>query len=376
MSSHIPRGVDVAAAWSWRFLVIVVATGVLGWLVSYLRVVVIPVVVALLVAALLATAVNRLHKGRLGRGPATGIVVLGSLLFIGSLLTLVGQQIVDGFSDLSQQVVRGLQQIETWVKTGPLDLSDAQISSLLNQAQEAIASSNEQIVSSATTLGTALGQIVAGFFIVLFALIFFLYDGERIWGFLVRLFPRQSRDRVDSSGRVAWTSLTAFVRATVVVALVDALGITLAALLLSVPLAVPIGVLVFLGSFVPIVGALVSGFVAVIVALVAQGPVVALLMLGAVLLVQQLESHILQPFLLGRAVSVHPLAVVLAVSAGVLVAGIVGALVAVPLVASLNAMARHLAGPDEPAEPEPGEPEPDEPEPGEELEAEEAEPLA
>jgi putative heme transporter len=352
MSSPIPRGVDVAAAWSWRFLVIVVATGVLGWLVSYLRVVVIPVIVALLLAALLASAVKRLHHGRLGRGPATGIVVVGSLLFLGALLTLIGQQIIDGFSDLSEQVVRGLQQIERWVKTGPLNLSDAQISSLLNQAQETITSSNEQIVSSATTLGTALGQIVAGFFIVLFALIFFLYDGERIWSFLVRLFPQHSRERVDSSGRVAWTSLTSFVRATVIVALVDALGITLAALLLGVPLAAPIGVLVFLGSFVPIVGALVSGFVAVIVALVAQGPVVALLMLGAVLLVQQLESHILQPFLLGRAVSVHPLAVVLGVSAGVLVAGIVGALVAVPLIASLNAMVRHLTAAGEPEVPE------------------------
>ncbi|MDQ4084357.1 MAG: AI-2E family transporter [Actinomycetota bacterium] len=346
MSSPIPRGIDVAAAWSWRFLVIVLATGVLGWLLSYLRVVVIPVVVALLLSALLTAAVDRLHHGRLGRGPATGIVVVGTLLFLGALLTLVGQQIVDGFSDLSEQVVKGLEQIEAWVKTGPLSLSDAQLSSLLNSAQDAVTSSNERIVSSATTLGTALGQLVAGFFIVLFALVFFLYDGQRIWTFLVRMFPARARERVDSSGRIAWTTLTAFVRATVVVALVDALGIMLGAVVLGVPLAVPIGVLVFLGSFVPIIGALVSGVVAVIVALVAQGPVIALLMLAAVLLVQQLESHILQPFLLGRAVSVHPLAVVLAVSAGVLVAGIVGALVAVPIVASLNAVARHLTGRD------------------------------
>jgi putative heme transporter len=352
MNSPIPRGVDIAAAWSWRFLVIVVATGVLGWLLSYLRVVVIPVVVALLLAALLTAAVNRLHHGKLGRGPATGIVVVGSLVFLGALLTLVGQQIVDGFSDLSEQVVKGLQQIEVWVKTGPLNLSDAQLSSLLNSAQDAVTSSNERIVSSATSLGTALGQLVAGFFIVLFALVFFLYDGQWIWQFVVRMFPRYARDKVDSSGRVAWTSLTAFVRATIIVAFVDALGITLAAVVLSVPLAVPIGVLVFLGAFVPIVGALVSGFVAVIVALVAQGPVVALLMLGAVLLVQQLESHILQPFLLGRAVSVHPLGVVLAVAAGVLVAGVVGALVAVPVVASLNAVVRHLTDPEPAASPE------------------------
>ncbi|MGH3366200.1 MAG: AI-2E family transporter [Nocardioidaceae bacterium] len=349
MSSTIPRGVDVAAAWSWRFLAIVLATGVLGWLLRYLSVVVIPVVIALLMAALLTPVVNRLHRGKLGRGPASGIVMVGGLAFLGAALTLVGQQIVDGFSDLSKQVVKGLQQIEDWLQRPPLSLSDAQLTSLLNQAQGAITSSNEAIVSSATSLGTTLGHLVAGFFIVLFALFFFLYDGARIWRFLAHLFPRAAHDKVDSSGHVAWASLTSFVRATVVVAFVDALGIMIAAFALSVPLAFPIGVLVFLGAFVPIVGALVSGFVAVIVALVAHGPVVALLMLGAVLLVQQLESHILQPFLLGRAVSVHPLAVILAVAGGVLVAGIVGALVAVPVVASLNAVARHLAGSSEPA---------------------------
>lgn len=346
MSSSIPRGVDVAAAWSWRVLVIGAAGYVLIRVLGYLSVVVVPVVIALLLAALLAPAVNRLHWGKLGRGAATGLVVVSTLVFLGASLTLVGQQIVDGISDLSLQVVQGLRQIENWLRTGPLGLSDAQLTSMLEQAQDAVATSNEQIVASATSLGTALGHIVAGFFIVLFSLFFFLYDGERIWRFVAGLFPVASRDRVDSSGRVAWTSLTAFVRATVIVALVDAIGIVLVALVLGVPLALPIGVLVFLGAFVPIVGALVSGFVAVIVALVAQGPVVALLMLGGVLLVQQLESHVLQPFLLGRAVSVHPLAVILGVASGVLIAGVVGALVAVPIIASLNAVVRHLTNPE------------------------------
>jgi predicted PurR-regulated permease PerM len=359
MSPQIPRGVDVAAAWAWRFLVIGLAAGVLGWLMRYLSVVVIPVIVALLLAALLVPVVNRLHHGRLTRGPAAGIVLVGGLLFLGAGLTLVGQQVVDGFNDLSDQVVRALQQIEEWLRTGPLNLSDQQLTRLLDQARDAVTSSNEQLVSSATTVGTALGNFVAGFFIVLFSLFFFLYDGERIWTFLTRLFPRNARQRVDSSGRVAWTSLTSFVRATVVVALVDALGIMLIALLLGVPLAFPIGVLVFLGAFVPIVGALVSGSVAVLVALVAQGPLIALLMLGGVLLVQQIESHLLQPFLMGRAVSVHPLGVILAVAAGVLVAGVVGALVAVPVVASLNAVVRHLAGPDADEPPEVAEAEAD-----------------
>jgi predicted PurR-regulated permease PerM len=166
----------------------------------------------------------------------------------------------------------------------------------------------------------------------------------------VRLFPRAARTRADSSGRVAWFSLTRFVRATVLVALVDAIGIGLIAYLLNVPFAFAIGVLVFISSFIPMVGATLSGAVAVLVALVAQGPVVALFMLLGVVAVQQIESNVLQPFLLGRFVSLHPLGVLVAIGCGILIAGVAGALVAVPLVAALNAVALHLA---EGAAPEP-----------------------
>lgn len=343
MSTPIPRGVETTAAWSWRFVVIVLALAVLGLLIAYLRLLVIPLAVALLIAALLAPAVNRAQRGKIGRGAAAAIVVLGTLLLLGGALTLIGQQIAQGFANLSDQVIAGLEQIQEWVRTGPLGLSEAQLDDLLAEAQGAVSSSNTQIVQSVTSVGATLGHVVAGFFLVLFALYFFLYDGRGIWVWLVRLFPATARARVDSSGLVAWASLTSFVRATVIVAFVDALGILVVALILQVPLALPISVLVFVGAFVPIVGAAVSGFVAVIVALVAHGPIVALLMLGGVVLVQQLESHVLQPFLLGRAVSVHPLAVILAIAAGLLIAGIIGALVAVPLVASLNAVAQHLA---------------------------------
>jgi predicted PurR-regulated permease PerM len=178
---------------------------------------------------------------------------------------------------------------------------------------------------------------------VLFSTYFFLADGERIWAWVVRLAPRAARARIDSSGRVAWVSLTQFVRATVIVALVDALGIALVAAILGVPFVLAIGVLVFLGSFVPMIGATIAGTVAVLVALVDQGPITALLMLGGVILVQQIEGHILQPFLMGRWVSLHPLGVILAIGCGVIVAGIAGALVAVPLAAVVNAVVQHLA---------------------------------
>jgi putative heme transporter len=206
-----------------------------------------------------------------------------------------------------------------------------------------VTSSNKEIVSRLTEVTTAVSHILAGLFIVLFGTYFFLADGNRIWAWVVRIFPRAARARADSSGRIAWTSLTAFVRATVLVAFTDALGIMIVAAVLRVPFVFAIGVLVFIGAFIPMIGALLSGSVAVLVALVDRGPVVALVMLGGVVAVQQLEAHVLQPFLLGRLVSVHPLAVIVAIAAGVLLAGIAGALVAVPFVAAMNAVVLHLS---------------------------------
>jgi predicted PurR-regulated permease PerM len=304
---------------------------------------VLPVVIALLLAALLVPVVEVLHRARLPRGVASLLVVLGAIGLLVLLLTFAGQQIAQGANDLAKQVVSGLEQIRVWLKTGPLHASDSQINAYIKSAQDAVTTSNEQIVSRLTEVGTALSHIVAGFFIILFATYFFLADGNRIWSWVVRIFPRASRERADSSGRIAWTSLTAFVRATVMVAFTDALGVMLVAAILQVPFVFAIGVLVFIGAFIPMIGALLSGSVAVLVALVAQGPVVALIMLGGVVAVQQLEAHVLQPFLLGRLVSVHPLGVIVAIAMGVLVAGIAGALVAVPLVASLNAVVLHLA---------------------------------
>ena len=212
------------------------------------------------------------------------------------------------------------------------------------QARDQLSANSEEIVSRALEATATAGEIVTGAVLTLFALAFFLYEGEKIWAWLVALFPGGARERIDTAGRAGWRTLTAYVRATIVVATADAVGIGVGAALLGVPLAIPLGVLVFLGAFVPIVGALVSGSVAVLVALVALGPVQALIMLAIVVGVQQVESHLLQPFVLGRAVSVHPLAVVLAIGAGLIAAGIVGALFAVPLVAVGNTVSHSLRG--------------------------------
>ena len=316
----------------------------LGWVISYLSEVVIPVLVAVLLSALLVPVVRALQRLRLPRGPASGVTVVGTIVVVSGLLTLAGAQISSGFSNLSTQVGEGVRQLRDLAR-GNLGITDQQINAAVERAKETFTSGGD-LAGRATSVGTSAGHFVAGMIIALFATFFFLYQGEQIWAWVVRLLPRRARAKTDSSGRRAWLSLTAFVRATVIVAAVDAVGIALGALILGLPLVPAIGILVFISSFVPIIGAVLSGAVAVLVALVSQSVWVALIMLGVVLAVNQLESHVLQPFLLGRAVSVHPLAVILAIAAGVTIAGIVGALLAVPCAAVANAVVNHLAGND------------------------------
>jgi putative heme transporter len=355
--AQVPWGVDLAAAWAWRFLVIVAAGYVVFRALGFFAVIALPLAVALLIAALVSPVVRGMNRVGVPHRLAAGFVVIGGIAFVALLLTFAGQQVAQGASDLADQVVEGLDEVRNWLQTGPLNATDSQINDVIQSAQDAIARQTQEggALSRLTEFGTAVGHVVAGFFIVLFATFFFLADGERIWAWLVRLAPRAAREHVDGSGRVAWVSLTQFVRATVIVAATDALGIMIVAAVLGVPFVAAIGVLVFLGAFVPMIGATIAGIVAILVALVAQGPITALLMLGGVIAVQQLEGHVLQPFLMGRFVSLHPLGVIVAIGCGVLVAGIAGALVAVPLAAAGNAVVQHLSSDTDIGEEEPEE---------------------
>jgi putative heme transporter len=351
--AQVPWAYDLAAAWAWRFIVIAVAGLMILWTVRYFGVVVFPVVIALFISALTAPLVALMERFYVPRKLAALIVVIGGLAMVALLLTFVGQQIASSIDELSGKVSGGLGEIRDWLQSGPLHASDSQIDNAIVNAQNWIEDQGKDLATRASDLSATLSHILAGFFIILFSTYFFLADGQKIWAWVVRIFPRAARTRADSSGRVAWRSLTQFVRATVLVAGTDAIGVMIIAAILKVPLVSAIGVLVFLGAFVPLIGALLSGTVAVLVALVAHGPIAALLMLGGVVVVQQIEAHVLQPFLMGRFVSVHPLGVILAIAAGVIVAGIVGALVAVPLAAALNAVVVHLAAYIEPTEPVP-----------------------
>jgi putative heme transporter len=339
----VPRGLRVAAAWAWRVLLLVLAGAAVLWVIAKVQLVVVPLVIALLLSALLSPLVGMLRQARLNRSFATTIVMITGIAAVAGVLTLVISQFVQGAPDLSARAADGVQRIEDSLKTGPLHLSDDQLQGLFQDLRNLITNNRESLTSGALSTATTLGHVITGLFLVLFSTFFFLRDGRRISRFLIGLLPESVRDRMSGAVDVSWTTLVSYVRATVLVAFIDALGIGLALAICRVPFAFPLAALVFLGAFVPIVGATVSGAVAVLVALVGRGPAVALIILAAVIGVQQLEGHVLQPLIMGRAVAIHPLAVIVAIAAGIVLAGIIGALVAVPIVAVLNTGIRHLA---------------------------------
>ena len=346
----VPRGLQVAAAWSWRVILVVAVLFGLGWLARHLSEVVVPVAVAILLAAMLSPVANRLRSWGLPRGAATAITVLGGLALIAGALTLIGSQIAGEASTLSDNVVQGFTQLMDYLRNGPIPISESWLntSEWSNRIQAFLRDSQSAIAGYAAEIGAGVGRFLAGFAIAIFSLFYFLYDGRGIFRFLLNFIPRDSRERVDAAALKGWRSLSSYVRATILVALVDALGVLIVALILGVPVAPALAALVFIGAFIPLVGALVSGFVAVVVALVALGWVQALIMLAGIIVVMQVEGHVLQPFLLGRAVKLHPLAVLLAIAVGIIVGGIVGALLAVPLLAFIKSFVQYLAGATDP----------------------------
>ena len=354
---HVPYPLRIAAAWSWRLLIVAVAALAVLWVVGRLHQVLVPVAISLLLSALLSPAVGWLRKRvRMHRSLATAIVMIGGLAIVVGTLTLVITQFVNSWQELSQNALAGIQQIQGWLKRGPLHLSDKQLNSIFTAANQWLNDHRAMLTTGAlSTAGTAI-DVLASLFLVLFTTFFFLRDGRRIWRFLVSLLPVAGREPLGSAGEQSWQTLVAYVRATVLVAFIDATGIGIGLVVLRVPLAFPLAALVFLGAFIPIIGATLSGTVAILVALVARGPLVALLVLLVVVGVQQLEGHVLQPAIMGKAVAIHPLAVIVAIATGVVLAGIIGALVAVPITAVLNTGIRHLAarrsGQREPAAPE------------------------
>ncbi len=345
---HVAPGMRIAAAWSWRILVVAAVIALVGFLIVQLRLVAIPFFVALLLAALLVPFSNWLQRKGWPKWLAVTVNELALVAVIAGLITVVVIQVRSGLPDLQAQTMAKYEELKEILLLSPLQLSEADIEGYFDGLITSISDDTSALVEQGLDLASLGGHILAGTLLALFVTLFILIDGRGIWNWLVKVFPSRARPAIMGAGEAGWLTLSTFVRVQIFVAAIDAVGIGLGAFILGLfyggfPLVIPIAIAVFLASFVPVVGAVVSGGLAVFVALVYLGPVPALIMLGIVILVQQLEGHVLQPLLVGAAVKVHPVAVVLAVATGGFVAGIPGALFAVPLVAVLNVMVGYIA---------------------------------
>lgn len=343
VDDSLPTGVRIASAWSWRLLVIAGAIGVFIFLIMQLRVVVIPLMIAVLVSALLVPFSQFLQRHRWPGWLAIITAFVTLLGVFGGLVVLIVWQVRVGLPDLQVQSLAAWEEFKKFLLDSPLHLTEKQITEYGAQVWSTFERDSAALISGAMSLGSTAGTLVTGMFLVLFATVIILIGGKGIWAWIVRIFPRRARAAVDGSGLAGWATLTEFVKVQVFVAAIDAVGIGIGAAILQLPLVIPIAIAVFLGSFIPIIGAVVTGALAVFIALIYKDVVIAIIMLGIVLLVQQVESHVLQPLIMGSAVKVHPLAIVLAVAAGGYLAGIPGALFAVPVVATLNAMISYIA---------------------------------
>ncbi|MGW1867862.1 AI-2E family transporter [Streptomyces mauvecolor] len=338
----VPWSMRVAAEVGWRLLVLAGTLYVLTQVISAIALVVLAFVAALLITALLQPTVARLKRMGLPRGVATAVTAISGFVVMGLVGWFVVWQVMDNLDDLSNKVRDGIEELKRWALNSPFHVTEDQINQIAKNLSDTIGANTNEITSAGLQGVTVLVEVLTGILLAMFSTLFLLYDGPKIWQWVLKLVPAAARPGVAGAGPKAWRTLTAYVRGTVIVALIDAICIGVGIYFLGVPMAVPLAVFIFLFAFIPLVGAVISGALAVVVALVTDGVFNALMVLVVVLAVQQIEGHVLQPFILGRAVRVHPLAVVLSVAAGGMVAGIGGAVVAVPLVAVTNTVVGYL----------------------------------
>jgi predicted PurR-regulated permease PerM len=341
-----------AAAWAWRLLLVLGAAVAVLWVVKHLEMIFVPLALALILAALLLPGVDWLNKHGIARGSAVFLLLLSGFAVIGGILAFVVIQFIDGLPALVDQVTNSINSARDWLIKGPVHLTKDQIDQASRSGVEALRNNQNRLTSGALATAATVTEIVTGAFVTLFTLIFFLYGGRNIYQFVTQIFPISVREKVREAGKAGFGALIGYIRGSFVVALVEAGGIGTGLAIMGIPLALPLASLVFLGAFIPLVGLVVSGTIAILVALLSKGFLYALITLGLVIVVNQLEAHVLQPLVMGRAVSLHPLAVLLGITAGGVLAGIVGALLVVPTIAFCDRAARVLlAQPQEVGEP-------------------------
>lgn len=336
VTSALPGSLRVLAAVAWRWIVVVAGAFILLYLIRRLWMPFLALSGALFLTALLEPLNRGLVRLRVPRALAALLSLLAAICVFAGVGYFVETRFAGSVSALGTDLRSAFTSFNDWLHTGPLHLSNHQLTGYENRLLNTVKQHRSSLASIGVAGLSSAFEIVSGSLIALFTGFFLLYEGDRIWAWLRRLFPRSAGPYVAAGGDAAWHALTGYVRGTVVVAAIDATCIWVGLFLLGVPLAVPLAVIIFLGAFVPLVGAISTGVIAILVALVAKGWVAAVITVGLLVVVELLEGHFLQPLIIGRSVHIHPVAIIFAVTIGTILAGVGGAVLAVPAVAVLS----------------------------------------
>lgn len=338
----VPEALEKAAAWSWRLLVLAGAIALSAWVIYELRVVTVPIFLAVLASTILVPMANFLERKGLRRAVSTAVVFLGNFTLLAVLAWILAAPIGDQFSDLGPQVSKAVDDINNWLVTGPLELDQAQLDKYRDQISDQINNNASSLSTGAVHGATLAAEIFTGLILAIVLTFFFVKDGKHLVDGIIGRFPSHRQTLVRASVDRMFHTLGGYLRGVAATGFVDAFFIGIALVILGVPLVLPLVVLTFFGAFFPVVGATIAGALAAAVALVNGGATDAVIVILVVLAVQQLEGHILQPLLVGRAVALHPVVILVSLGTGAVVAGLLGAFVAVPLAAVIGAVTREI----------------------------------
>jgi len=338
----VPAWLDTLAQFSWRLLVVLVGVSGLVLLFTRLYLVSLPIILALVFATIAVPPARRLERRGVPNLLAALIVVVGGTITVLGGLILLIPAFTRQVAALGPTVNEAFDQVLDWVETGPLGLDRGELETLVTDAIGNIGEFSGTIATQVGTIAIAVGEVLTALSLAVVLLFFFVKDGEQIVGWFISRAPERLRDDMRASGARGWGALAGYVRGTAAIALIDAVGIGLGLLIVGIPLVLPLTLLVFIGGFVPVIGAFISGLLATLVALATGGLTTALIVLAIVVVVQQVESSILQPMIMRRAVSLHPIVILTVLTAGAVIVGVLGAFLAVPIAATLAAVGNEL----------------------------------
>ena len=337
-----PSLLAVAAGYSWRILIVLLLAWVVVQVLIKLRLVVLPVIAALFVTALLGPLAQKLKAKGWPPVLATWTVMLGTILIFAGVVGAVAPSVGDELDDVGSSAKEGFEDVIDYLAESPLKLSEADVDRYLDQAVEEVSANRDKITAGVLSGAAKAVELITEFFLTLVLIFFFVKDGPQMFSWFEAQFPRRNRRHVRAIGERAWAAIGGYLRGTAIIALVDAILIGLTLLFVGVPLVIPLAVLTFFGAFFPLIGAVAAGVVAALVALVTSGPFDALIVVGAILVIQQIEGDVLQPIVMGKSVRLHPVVILLALTAGGVTAGLVGAFIAVPVAAVAASIGNYI----------------------------------